>query len=62
MFHYLDAIADNDIIEQKRGMSHRIIRALIEIYDIQSKENLKIYHKSLETNMQVSESSYIKLL
>ena len=41
VFHYLDAIADNDIIEQKRGMSHRIVRALIEIYDISSKEGLE---------------------
>ena len=42
VFHYLDAIANNDIIEQKRGMSHRVVRALIEIYNIKNKESLKI--------------------
>ena len=40
VFHYLDAIADNDIIEQKRGMSHRIVRAIIEIYNIPNKDAL----------------------
>ena len=40
VFHYLDAIADNDIIEQKRGMSHRLIRALIEIFRIKTKPKL----------------------
>ena len=41
VFHYLDAIANNDINEQKRGMSHRVVRALIETYDISSTEALK---------------------
>ena len=41
VFHYLDAIANNDIIEQKRGMSHRVVRALIEIHHITNKKNLK---------------------
>ena len=41
VFHYLDAIANNDVIEQKRGMSHRVIRALIEIHAINGRENLK---------------------
>ena len=40
VFHYLDAIADNDAMEQKRGMSHRVVRAIIEIYNIPNKEAL----------------------
>ena len=40
VFHYLDAIANNDLNEQKRGMAHRIVRALIEIYNISNKEDL----------------------
>ena len=34
VFHYLDAIADNNLSQQKRGMSHRLVRALIETYGI----------------------------
>ena len=34
VFHYLDSIAGNDINQQKRGMSHRLVRALIEIYGV----------------------------
>jgi glucosamine-6-phosphate deaminase len=40
VFHYLDSIANNDLDEQKRGMSHRIVRALIEIYSISNKKDL----------------------
>ena len=40
VFHYLDAIADNNIIQQKRGMSHRLVRALIEIFRIKNNQKL----------------------
>ena len=40
VFHYLDSIAGNDIIQQKRGMSHRLVRALIEIYGVGNKSEL----------------------
>ena len=40
VFHYLDSIAGNDINQQKRGMSHRLVRALIEIYGVSSKPEL----------------------
>ena len=40
VFHYLDSIANNNLNEQKRGMSHRIVRALIEIYSISNKKDL----------------------
>ena len=35
-----DSIAGNDIYQQKRGMSHRLVRALIEIYGVSSKSEL----------------------
>ena len=40
VFHYLDSIAGNDINQQKRGMSHRLVRALIVIYGVTSKSEL----------------------
>ena len=40
VFHYLDSIAGNNIKQQKRGMSHRLVRALIEIYRVANKSEL----------------------
>ena len=40
VFHYLDSIANNNIKEQDRGLSHRIIRIIIDIFDVSSKESL----------------------
>ena len=40
VYHYLDRIASNNIEGQARGLSHRTVRALVEIYGIKSKEEL----------------------
>jgi len=40
IYHYLDSIAAGNIQGQKRGLSHRIVRALVEIFDIKSKVDL----------------------
>lgn len=40
IYHYLDRIAEGNIQGQKRGLSHRIVRALVEIYSITSKAEL----------------------
>lgn len=34
VFHYLDRVASNNKTGQMRGLSHRVVRALIEIYSI----------------------------
>lgn len=41
VYHYLDKIANNDKEGQVRGLSHRIVRAIIEIYDVKSRSELK---------------------
>ena len=41
VYHYLDRIANNDLNGQKRGVSHRIVRSLINIYCITNKNELK---------------------
>ena len=41
VFHYLDNLAKNNLNEQTRGMAHRVIRALIEIYKIKNKNDLR---------------------
>jgi len=40
VYHYLDKIANNDLIGQSRGLSHRIVRSIVSIYEVDSKENL----------------------
>ncbi|MCH7763412.1 MAG: glucosamine-6-phosphate isomerase [Candidatus Marinimicrobia bacterium] len=40
VYHYLDRIAEGNVQGQKRGLSHRIIRDLVEIYSIKSKSEL----------------------
>jgi len=39
--HYLNEIAENNEYEKKRGLSHRMVRNLIEIYNIRSEKELK---------------------
>lgn len=40
VYHYLDRIAEGNTQGQKRGLSHRIVRALVEIHSIKSKDEL----------------------
>ena len=41
VYHYLDRMAANNLEGRQRGLSHRIVRCLIEIYDIKSKDELR---------------------
>ena len=41
VYHYLDRMASGSKKGQERGLSHRIVRALVEIYNITSKDELK---------------------
>ena len=38
--HYLDKVADKDEAGKHRGVCHRIVRAMVEIYGLKSKEEL----------------------
>ncbi len=40
VYHYLDKIANNDLIGQKRGLSHRVVRSIVSIYNIANKDQL----------------------
>ncbi len=40
VFHFLDSIANNNLIEQSRGLSHRITRILVDIFKVKSKQAL----------------------
>ncbi|MFH1851156.1 MAG: glucosamine-6-phosphate isomerase [Candidatus Neomarinimicrobiota bacterium] len=40
VYHYLDKIASRNVAGQRRGLCHRVVRALVEIYSIDSKSEL----------------------
>lgn len=40
IYHYLDNVAANNEDEKRRGVCHRVVRALVEIYTIKNEEEL----------------------
>ncbi len=53
--HYLGKVASGEPIERRRGLSHRLVRALVEIYQL---KNTKQLEKQIEKNIEVLENSY----
>lgn len=40
IYHYLDSVAANDENEKRRGVCHRVVRALVEIWNIKNEQQL----------------------
>ncbi len=40
VYHFLSAVAAEDAFEQKRGLAHRVVRSIVEIYGSKSGEEL----------------------
>ncbi|MDP2889349.1 MAG: glucosamine-6-phosphate isomerase [Bacteroidota bacterium] len=40
IYHYLDSVAANDSDEQRRGVCHRLVRSVVEIWKVKSEEQL----------------------
>ncbi len=40
IYHYLDSVAANDDAEKRRGVCHRVVRAIVEIWEIKNEEQL----------------------
>jgi glucosamine-6-phosphate deaminase len=40
IYHYLDSVAANDEAEKRRGVCHRVVRALVEIWEIKNEDEL----------------------
>ncbi|MFZ2340725.1 MAG: hypothetical protein WAW07_13505 [Bacteroidales bacterium] len=53
--HYLDKIADNDEAGKLRGICHRIVRVMVDVYRLKSREELV---DQLEKNIELLRSSY----
>jgi glucosamine-6-phosphate deaminase len=41
VYHYLTKVAGGEESERKRGLSHRIVRALVDIYEIKNRNQLR---------------------
>ena len=41
VYHYLDKIANNDSTGQSRGLSHRVVRSIVEIFNVEDKKGLR---------------------
>jgi glucosamine-6-phosphate deaminase len=53
--HYLDKVADKDEAGKHRGVCHRIVRAMVEIYGLKSKEEL---NGQIQKNIDLINDSY----
>lgn len=53
--HYLDKVADKDEAGKLRGVCHRIIRVMVDIYGIRSREELT---EQIERNITALKNSY----
>ncbi len=53
--HYLDKVADKDEAGKLRGVCHRIVRAMVEIYRLRSKDELE---SQIRKNIDLINSSY----
>ena len=40
IYHYLDSVAANDAYEQRRGVCHRVIRSIVQIWEVKNEEQL----------------------
>lgn len=40
IYHFLSAVAAEDTVEQQRGLSHRIVRSVVDIYESETQEEL----------------------
>ncbi len=53
--HYLGKVASGEPIERCRGLSHRMVRTIVEIYQLKNTRQLK---KQIEKNIEELEKSY----
>ncbi|MBE0679202.1 MAG: glucosamine-6-phosphate isomerase [Bacteroidales bacterium] len=53
--HYLDKVADKDTAGKLRGLCHRIVRAMVEIYRLRSKDELV---DQIRKNIDLINASY----
>ncbi|MCF8380539.1 MAG: hypothetical protein K9H49_13240 [Bacteroidales bacterium] len=55
VYHYLTKIASGEPQERRRGLCHRVVRAMVDIYSIANEEELK---DKIEENLTILRNSY----
>ncbi len=55
VYHYLGKVASGEPIERRRGLSHRLVRALVDIYGVKNTKGLK---NRIREIIHVLENSY----
>jgi glucosamine-6-phosphate deaminase len=55
VYHYLGKVASGEPIERRRGLSHRLVRAIVDIYSVKNTEELKARINDI---IHVLENSY----
>lgn len=55
VYHYLNKVASGELIQRRRGMCHRLIRDMVEIYQLTSVKELKM---RIEFIIQLLTNSY----
>jgi len=55
VYHYLGKVASGEPIERRRGLSHRLVRAIVDIYSIKNTEEMVA---RIKTIIHVLENSY----
>ncbi len=55
VYHYLGKVASGEPVERRRGLSHRLVRAIVEIYSVKNTAELKEQTKNI---IHILEHSY----
>ncbi len=55
VYHYLGKVASGEPIERRRGLSHRLVRAIVDIYSVKNTKELKEQIKKI---IHILEHSY----
>ncbi len=54
VYHFLDNVASMDPFERRRGLAHRIIRAIVQIWQVNQAEELSQQIRSILSRLQTS--------
>ncbi len=55
VYHYLDKVAQGEAHERRRGLAHRLVRGIVEIWQVKSKEHLR---NTIESILSILRNSY----
>ncbi|MFA9388858.1 MAG: glucosamine-6-phosphate isomerase [Prolixibacteraceae bacterium] len=54
VYHFLMKVASGELIERTRGLCHRVVRAIVEIWDVKNKQQLRDTINAILVNIRES--------